>query len=129
MATADSGSWKLLIYPIMIIFIIGLVLNLTVKPFVDDGQNVDYLNSTLRNKLVDIVNTGNVFNITEIDLWVVTIPVPNQFDVLGDTGKTVIIDQINIFTYIPTWLQIPLILIITVCFVYAIWVLISMLIP
>lgn len=129
MAVADSGSWKLIIYSLVIIFIVGFVLNMTISPFIDSGIQVQNETTPIQTGLENIVSTGNVFNITEIDLWLVTIPVPNVFNLIGDSGKTFMMNQIHIFTWLPTAIQIPILIIILVAFIYVVWTLIAMLIP
>lgn len=133
MSASDSGSWKLLIFPFMIIFIIGIVFNLVVQPFVDNGVPINNEPSFIVSAMQNIIATGNIFNVSviSIPLLVTTldIPVPNIFNIFPDSIQSFIINQVTIFSYLPTEIQVPLAIIITLSFIYALYVLFTMAIP
>ena len=130
MSTAESGTWKLLLYPILIIFVIGVVLNLTITPFIESGISVESNPTFFSSTMQSIISTGNVFNMTEIDiLGFFSIPIPNIFHILPDSALTFIQTQIEIYSWLPEIVQIPLAIIFIFCIAYALWVLIAMLIP
>jgi len=142
MSSAEAGTWKLLIYPMIIILLVGAVLGFVLAPFVEDeatfvqyasinANNSNY--SETFNALQTTINTGNPFNISviSIPLIVTTIDIslPNIFTLFGSPVKDFLISEIIIFAYIPLWLLIPIEIIFLVSFIYVLWYLMASLIP
>jgi hypothetical protein len=133
MATAESGTWKLLLYPVIIIFVIGVVLNLVVTPFTDGGVVIEKHPTFFSSSMQNIIDTGNVFNISVISIPLIIttldIPVPNIFHLIPNSALVFIQQQVNIYSWLPEVIQIPIAIIFIFCFAYALWVLVAMLIP
>lgn len=143
MTSADTGSVKLLLYCVIILLVIGLILFLCVTPFIDAGiPSPDYSNSTFGNLSTSllttghtIINTGNVFNITEISIggWFILpsidIPIPNIFKVFGEDGQKFLNDEVTALSFISPTILIPLFIIMLTCLFIATWILVAMLIP
>lgn len=128
-----TETLKYLIYVLGIVFIIGVVLNLAVTPFIDNGISPETNPTYMTTKMKDIVNTGNVFNLTNITInlpfvdWSPSIPVFNIFTTFGEDGKNFIITQITIIEYLPTIISIPLLIIFVLVIAWALYELIMLL--
>lgn len=108
MAT-DVGAWKLLIYPIAFILIVGAILNLAVSPFVDNGNTLPS-------------NPSFSLSITKTML----VPLAN---VLPSAMGSLITEQIDIFAILPTMMQNIIFILCTVAFGYVIVIIIQGFIP
>jgi len=147
MGTKDSGTWKLIVYPLMIIFVIGFFLNLAITPYIENGINPTQINSTnYTDPLKNFVQNGIEANITVFQFNVSStfsflpnlhfgginlgsLGLINPFDAVGQVGKDFISTQIDIFNYLPEAIQLPILLILIVCFVIAIISIITWFIP
>lgn len=123
MSNTDSGVWKLLIYPLAIIFVIGIILNLVITPFLDNGiypsgvnqSNVDYLRNITENGIPFEIHVPLL--LLTLD-WVAVAPSPIGF--LPQFLRNFIVDQILILTYIPYQIYYPLIILFSVAIIYAV---------
>jgi hypothetical protein len=147
MGTKDASTWKLIIYPLMIIFIVGFFLNLAITPYLDSGITVDTTNSSnITLPIKNVIQNGVTTNITLFDfnftstfsflpnlefggVNVGEISFPNPFNIIGQTGKDFLFTQIDIFNYLPIYLQTPLLIILALCFIIAIISIITWFIP
>lgn len=140
MAVSDSGSWKLIIYPLAIIIIFGTIITIMIQPFLDNGIPAESQPSQFGETLIDLVETGN------IDLNLSTATTIILFPLIGATMLTAdivsailpqdikdfIADSIRVYYYIPEPFQtiITAFLIVTfICIAYGVYVMATMLIP
>lgn len=147
MGTKDSGTWKLIVYPLMIIFALGFFFNLAITPYLDSGIAINNNNqSNLTNPIKQTIQNGVSTDITVFDFNFTStfsflpnlefggvnlgeISFPNPFDIIGQTGKDFLYTQIDIFNYLPEFLQLPLLIILAVCFIIAIISIITWFLP
>jgi hypothetical protein len=129
MSASDSGTWKLIIYPLVIILVIGLVLNITLQPFLDSGIYPNNANQTEMTQFNTFLTSGLevTIDIPLLGEWTPVIPSPVQL--VPTFMRDFLSEQITILAYLPTVILIPLMIIFSVAFAYVLWVLIGMWIP
>ena len=119
MATTDSGVYKMFLYPLMIIVVLGVILELTIYPFIDNHvyptdisqYNVDYITHI-------ITNGTAIFSVDIPILGTWTPVIPSPISLLPQFMIDFIVDQIVFLATIPAWLLYPLIFIFLACFIY-----------
>ena len=129
MSTADSGTWKLAIYPIVILLVVGIILNLAMTPFLDAGIYPDNANQTEINAFTDVVTTGLEISVDIPILGTWTPVIPSPIQLLPSFMQDFIVTQITILGYIPAIILVPLLIIGAVAIIYLLWALIGMWIP
>jgi hypothetical protein len=119
MATTDSGVYKMFLYPLMIIVVLGAILELTIYPFIDNyvyptgvsQYNVDYITQIMTNG-----TTIFSVDIPILGTWEPVIKSP--ISLLPQFMIDFIVNQIVFLATIPAWLLYPLIFIFLACFIY-----------
>ena len=130
MATTDSGVYKMFLYPLIIIVVLGAILELTIDPFIDNyiypigvsQYNADYITQI-------ITNGTTIFSvdIPILGTWEPVIKSP--ISLLPQFMIDFIVDQIAFLTTLPTWLLYPLLFIFLACFIYVLILIIQGFIP
>ena len=130
MATTDSGVYKMFLYPLIIIVVLGAILELTISPFIDNyiypigvsQYNADYITQI-------ITNGTTIFSvdIPILGTWEPVIKSP--ISLLPQFMIDFIVDQIAFLTTLPTWLLYPLLFIFLACFIYVLILIIQGFIP
>jgi len=109
-------EWKLIVYPIAVILILGIILNITVYPFLDSGLALPNNPSFFTGTAYSIIDSGNVFNITSIEIpYLFNIAIPNIFDLFPAEVITFIKNQVSIFEVLPLTIQIIIGIILILC--------------
>ena len=140
MAVSDSGSWKLIIYPLAFIIIIGSITTLIVRPFLDNGLTMDSQPTQFGETLIQLVETGNIqFNLTATESVIffpfvagAALTADIVSAILPQTLKDFVADSIRVYYYLPDPIQsivTALLVISFVCIAYGIYVMGTMLIP
>ena len=130
MAVSDSGSWRLLIYPLIIIFVIAFVMNMTIKPFIDSGVSAPNNLTIFETAMINTFNYGFPINQTftflvfTIDIGDIVTPIYNF--VVPQTIKDFMSEQVLMFSYLPNIVKYPLLVLLLISLGYAIYVLIVM---
>jgi hypothetical protein len=106
------ADYKPMMYFLIIAFIVGGFVPLTVSSFIDT-QKSD--NSSLISPLTNIITQG-----FSINLPVVTDIHIDFFFWLPNTFHDFLNKQINAFTYLPDWMSIPLLLFMITFLIYGI---------
>lgn len=100
------GEWKPLYISLMLIITLGIFIPFVVSSVIDvDPNEVD----GILGGFIDLVENGVSFFAFSI----------NPFNILGETLKEYLINNIAVFYYIPNIILIPLILMITVGIFYS----------
>ena len=133
MSASDSGSWRLLIYPIAIIFVISFVMNMTIQPFIDSGVSAPSNVSIFETAMINTANYGIPVNAT-IDLGLFSVELgmianPFYHYLAPQSFKDFLAEQVVMFSYLPNVVKYPILAIILISIVYALYVLATMLIP
>lgn len=120
MGTADAGVWKLLLYPLAIVLILALFLNLTVKPFIDNGIFPKNASQTEIDAVSVLIKNGTTISVDVPILGTWTPHVPSPVSLLPQSMQDFIVDQFLILASIPNVILIPLVIIFSVAIIYAI---------
>lgn len=102
------SNYKPLIISLLVLFVFGIIINLTVSPFADTTQisedsvlnsafyenNIDFI---VNPKVIDFIDTGLIFDI----------PIFNLFVIVPETARTTISQQFIIMSYVPNFLLVP----------------------
>lgn len=104
------GEWTPIYISMVLLIFIGVILPMTISPFVDgDGVNSDSFIYPITN----IVKNGFDVNL----FWVFDTTI-DPFSWFGDGFKDVIYDYLSVFSHIPSVLSVPLLIFIILGFVY-----------
>lgn len=149
MAGSDSSSWKLLIYPLIILMVLGASITFFIKPFVDAGIPAPTNPNAIIGYLSNVVYNGDPYqfipsntNDTEVTLGsifgfglkIILFPV---FGLEGSIYRFIVPEpmraflreEVNAISYLPEVIQKIIIIIFVACFGYLLFVLATMLIP
>lgn len=142
MAVSESGSWKLLIYPIIVILILGITINFFVKPFVDAGVPAPTNPNPLLNTARSLLLTGTPFgevntsaaNNTVAKVTIITL-ILNPIFIIPSLIYQFVIPaplleffdtELNAISYLPVIMQDFILTIVTISVGYALYVLVAM---
>ena len=130
MATTDSGVYKMFLYPLIIIVVLGAILELTISPFIDNyiyPTDVSQYNS---DYITQIITNGTAIFSVDIPILGTWEPViKSPISLLPQFMIDFIVDQIAFLTTLPTWLLYPLLFIFLACFIYVLILIIQGFIP
>lgn len=106
----DIGSWKLIIYPVIIIIVFGGLLSITTKPLIDNGLEVNKNSLGILNNLHDLAMGNLPTNSTTSLFWSIISPVPKTiYDfIVPDSIKVYIAADITALSYMPNEVLIPI---------------------
>lgn len=107
------GEYTPLYISLALLIIIGVVLPAIINSVVTN-PNPDEINS-LSTGMIDLVENGLTFNLGSI-IGTFTV---NPFNILGSELKAGLTDYITALGYLPLWILIPVIIIITTGFIYS----------
>jgi hypothetical protein len=108
------GEYQPLYLSLFIILIIGVVLPVFMGAIIQEPQPDDI--NSLVTGIIELVDNGVTFDLGTI---IGTFNV-NPFNILGTTLKGSLINYLTAFGYIPLWLLIPLLIIITIGIFYTV---------
>lgn len=130
MGTAESGTWKLLMYPLIIIVVIGVVLSLILTPFADNQITQASTTPEAVNFFNNVTNGGVVGNFT-IPLFIAdfTFDIRSPTYLLPQFMREFFVNQMVIILDIPLWLLIPTIVVFTAGLIYVAYDSFTKLIP
>lgn len=135
MGASDSGSWKLIIYPLIIVVVIGVILNLILQPFISAGVPTQAQASPTAQVIVNLIQYGVPQNSTSgvFGIFGIFNPLTLFFSplslVLPQSIKDYMVTQVYTFYYLPSWIQVPLLVILSFSVGYGLYVAFTMLIP
>lgn len=135
MGASDSGSWKLIIYPIIIVVAIGLLFSLILQPFISAGVTPDISASPTAQTIVNLIQYGVPQNSTTgiFGIFGIFNPLTLFFSpislVVPQGVKDFMITQVYTFYYMPSWIQVPILVILSISIGYGLYVAFTMLIP
>lgn len=98
--------WQPFFWSVLLIIIVVLFINFVIAGFVD----IDSLpKNSFLNSSADFINTGFQQTLIDFPDWIPFLPDNvsinlNPFDLLGDSNKDFIVDQVETFAIVPTWL-------------------------
>lgn len=133
MGDNNNGIWVLFMYSVAFIVFIEVILNLVIADFTQNDLPVN--SETAKQLLIfQTVANGTAFNSLNLDLGLFTIPIGDTMNfiytlVMPDALIDFVIGQMNLFSYIPLFLQIPILVLLIASFGIVIYTLATMLIP
>lgn len=130
MATTDSGVYKMFLYPLIIIVVLGAILELTISPFIDNYIYPTDVSQYNADYITQIITNGTAIFSVDIPILGTWEPViKSPISLLPQFMIDFIVDQIAFLTTLPTWLLYPLLFIFLACFIYVLVVIIQGFIP
>lgn len=134
MASGDEGGvWKLFLYPLIILFAIGLLLTTVIKPFTDSGLPTQTYPSPAIDLLKNTAMQGIPFNLTvNIGIGTIDFTAPLQAiyqGVIPNDFRQYTADSINSMTYVVPIIQTPILILIYGCAIFVLIILVTRLIP
>jgi len=130
MATTDSGVYKMFLYPLIIIVVLGAILELTIDPFIDNYIYPTGVSQYNADYITQIITNGTTIFSVDIPILGTWEPViKSPISLLPQFMIDFIVDQIAFLTTLPTWLLYPLLFIFLACFIYVLILIIQGFIP